>query len=140
MLESLFDKVADGPQLYQKETPTQMFSCEYCDIFKSSFFYRTPLMAASGFLTKLAENNCEENHFSVEFFSETSQKLFLVFAAAFLKITPLQVFHSFCLSLNMSEAYLEPSQTSRCSLLRKQLIVPETNSEQSRKSRMEHFL
>ena len=67
MLESLFDKVADGPQLYQKETPTQMFSCEYCDIFKSSFFYRTPLMAASGFLTKLAENNFEENHFSVVF-------------------------------------------------------------------------
>ena len=38
MLESLFDKVADGPQLYKKETPTQMFSCEYCDIFKNSFF------------------------------------------------------------------------------------------------------
>ena len=34
-------------------------------------------MAASGFLTKLAENNFEENHFSVEFFSEISQKLFL---------------------------------------------------------------
>ena len=25
-------------QLYQKETPTQMFSCEYCEIFKSRFF------------------------------------------------------------------------------------------------------
>ena len=29
-------------------------------------------MTASGFLTKLAENNCEENNFSVEFFSEIS--------------------------------------------------------------------
>ena len=29
-------------------------------------------MAASGILTKLAENNCEENYFSVEFFSEIS--------------------------------------------------------------------
>ena len=33
-------------------------------------------MAASEFLTKLAENNCEENRFSVEFFSEVSEKLF----------------------------------------------------------------
>ena len=41
---------------------------------------------------------------------------FLVLAAAFLKIT---LFRSFCLSLNMSEAYLEPSYTSRWSLWRK---------------------
>ena len=40
MLESLF-------LLYLKETPTQVFSCEYCEIFKNSFFYRTPLVAAS---------------------------------------------------------------------------------------------
>ena len=76
-------------------------------------------MAASGFLTKLAENNCEENHFSVELFSEISLKLFLSLWCSVSKITPLQVFHSFCLSLNMSEVYLEPSQTSRWSLLRK---------------------
>ena len=25
-----------------------MFSCEYCEIFKNSFFYRTSLVAASG--------------------------------------------------------------------------------------------
>ena len=48
----------------------------------------------------------------------------LALAAVFLKITPLQVSHSFCLSLNMSEAYLELSQTSRWSLLQKYLIVP----------------
>ena len=34
-------------QLYNKETPTQMFSCEYCEIFKNSFCYRTPPVAAS---------------------------------------------------------------------------------------------
>ena len=34
-------------------------------------------MAAFGFITKLAQNNCEENHFSVEFFSKISEKLFL---------------------------------------------------------------
>ena len=73
-------------------------------------------MAASGFLTKLAEKKCEENYFTVEFFSKTLRNYL---AAVFLKITPLQVFHSFCLSLNMSETYLEPSQTSRWSLLQK---------------------
>ena len=29
---------AFGLQLYQKETPTQEFSCELCEIFKSTFF------------------------------------------------------------------------------------------------------
>ena len=31
-----------GPQLYLKETSTQLFSCEYCKIFTNSVFYRTP--------------------------------------------------------------------------------------------------
>ena len=43
VLESLFDKVADlkAPvceSLYYKETPTQVFSCEYRKIFKSTYF------------------------------------------------------------------------------------------------------
>ena len=39
VLESLFNKVAgpEGQQLYQKETPTQMFSGEYCKMFKSTY-------------------------------------------------------------------------------------------------------
>ena len=51
--------------------------CSYKQLFKNSFLCRTPLIAASGFLTKLAENNFEENHSSVNFFSEISYKLFL---------------------------------------------------------------
>ena len=31
-----------------KETPAQVFSCEYCKIFNKSFFHRTPAVAASG--------------------------------------------------------------------------------------------
>ena len=31
----------------KKETLTQMFSCEFCETFKKTFFYRTPLVAAS---------------------------------------------------------------------------------------------
>ena len=31
----------------KKETLAHMFSCEFCEIFKKTFFYRTPPMAAS---------------------------------------------------------------------------------------------
>ena len=34
-------------QLYKKETLAQAFSCEFCDIFKNTFSYRTPSVAAS---------------------------------------------------------------------------------------------
>ena len=37
----------EGLQLYYKEIPTQMFSCESCEIFLNSFFYKTPPMAPS---------------------------------------------------------------------------------------------
>ena len=33
--------------LINKETLAQVFSCEFCEIFKNTFFYRTPLVAAS---------------------------------------------------------------------------------------------
>ena len=32
----------------KKETLAQVFSCEFCEISKNTFFYRTPLAAASG--------------------------------------------------------------------------------------------
>ena len=40
MLVSLFNEVADilGSNVYQKETPTQLFSCEYSKIFKNVYF------------------------------------------------------------------------------------------------------
>ena len=34
-------------KLYQKVTPTQVSSCEYCESFKNNFFYRTPVVTAS---------------------------------------------------------------------------------------------
>ena len=39
-MKSLFNKVTglEGLQLYQKETPTQVFSCKYYETFKNSFF------------------------------------------------------------------------------------------------------
>ena len=51
-----FNKVA-GLRLVtlsKKKTPTQVFSCEFCEIFNNTFFHRTPLVAASYFsLTKM---------------------------------------------------------------------------------------
>ena len=34
-------------QLYQNETLAQVISCEFCEIFKKTFFHRTIPMAAS---------------------------------------------------------------------------------------------
>ena len=39
-------------KMYEKETPTQEFSCEYGKIFKNTFFYRMPPVAASDNLQK----------------------------------------------------------------------------------------
>ena len=37
----------------KKETVEQVFSCEFCEISKNTFFHGTPLVTASvGFLTK----------------------------------------------------------------------------------------
>ena len=32
-----------GLELYKKETPTHLFFCEFSEIFKNTFFYKTPL-------------------------------------------------------------------------------------------------
>ena len=38
----------------KKETLAQLFSCEFCEIYKNTFYYRTPLVAASGVLINFA--------------------------------------------------------------------------------------
>ena len=44
-----FSKVAGvACKFFQKEALAQVFSCEFCEISKNTFFYRTPLVAASG--------------------------------------------------------------------------------------------
>ena len=45
LCESLFFNKIAG--LGKKETLTQVFFCEFCEISKNTFFYRTPLVAAS---------------------------------------------------------------------------------------------
>ena len=44
-----------GPAtLLGKKTVAQVFSCEFCEIYKNTFYYRTPLVAASGVLINFA--------------------------------------------------------------------------------------
>ena len=62
MLEFLFHKVAD-----LKQTPTQMLSYEICELFKNTFFYRAPLVAAS-------ENN-EQQQLSEGFTNTVDSRL-----------------------------------------------------------------
>ena len=62
MCQSLFvNKVADlRPQacnFIKKEALTQVFSCEFCKIFKNTYFYRTPLVATSECNKKSLGNN-----------------------------------------------------------------------------------
>ena len=45
-------------QFYQKETPTQVFSCEICDIFKETFFHGT----SSAFLKQKSKNEKKNSH------------------------------------------------------------------------------
>ena len=51
MLELLFDTGvnfwAGGLQLYYKEIPTQVLSCEYCEIFRNTYFEEHLQTAAS---------------------------------------------------------------------------------------------
>ena len=40
-----------GPAtLLRKKTLAQVFCCEFCEIYKNTFYYRTPPLAASGVL------------------------------------------------------------------------------------------
>ena len=46
---SFFNKVAGSAwNFIKKEAPAQVFSFEFCEIFKSTFFHRRPPVTASG--------------------------------------------------------------------------------------------
>ena len=49
--DKLWQIIGLGPAtLLRKKTLAQVFSCEFCEISKNTFYYRTPLVAASGVL------------------------------------------------------------------------------------------
>ena len=61
MLESLFNKVSGllSLQLYQKETPTQVFFCEIYEIFKNIYFEEQLLMTAFESFLKVVQLTSE---------------------------------------------------------------------------------
>ena len=69
-----------------KKDSTQVFSCEFCEIFKNTFFYRTHLVAASGdwyFLRSYTENmkiNAVQNKKTMKhiFFVSIMSSIFLI--------------------------------------------------------------
>ena len=52
--QSFADVLQKGLPLYQKETPTQLFSCKIFEIFKNTFLNKTHLVANPGFFAILA--------------------------------------------------------------------------------------
>ena len=63
MLQLCYDKISrqtlanqrlDAGNFIKKETLAQVFSWEFCEIYKNNFYYRTPLLAASGVLLNFA--------------------------------------------------------------------------------------
>ena len=41
------ETLSDSCNLIKKETMAELFSCDFCEIFKDTFFYRTTSFAAS---------------------------------------------------------------------------------------------
>ena len=65
LCQSLFFNKVAGPgqacNFIKKETLAQVFSCEFCEISKNTFFYRTPLVAVFLHLCASMKNVLKEN-------------------------------------------------------------------------------
>ena len=48
--------------LLKKNTLAQVFSCEFCEISKNNYFYRTPLVATSGLCVYLTSESGRKTH------------------------------------------------------------------------------
>ena len=48
----LIKLLASGCNFIEKETLAHVFSCEFCEVSENTFYYRTPLVAASETLRK----------------------------------------------------------------------------------------
>ena len=55
--------------LLKKETPTHVFSCEFCEVFMNTVFYRTPLVADS-LIPNILLSNAEETRIMIFFQKE----------------------------------------------------------------------
>ena len=55
----VLEKCVRPATLFKKEALAQVFTCEFCEIFKNIYFYRTRLVAASGLILKVNFSYCE---------------------------------------------------------------------------------
>ena len=97
-------------------------------------------MAASGFLTKLAENNCEEKHLSVEFFSEISHKLFLSLCCSVSKNNSFTGFSQFLSFFKHVSSVSRTHSNIKMEPIAKIVNGSEAYPEQSGTSKMELFV
>ena len=111
VLQSLFK----GCIFIKKRLQDKCFPMSIAKFLKTAFLQNT-----SNFLQNLLKITGKKIIFQERFSQKFLKNHFLVLTSMFLKISPLKDFAFFCLSLNMLEAYLELSQTSRWSLFRKQ--------------------
>ena len=58
----------------QKETSTQVFFFEYCKIFKNSFFYRKPLMAAFELKSNISKENLNKSKKKLSLYFDDSHR------------------------------------------------------------------
>ena len=114
VLESFFNKVASlkAYNFIKKRLRHRCFPVNMAKLLRTAFFIEHLWWLLPDFLQNLLKTTVKK------IIQKFLKNYFLFLAAAFLKITTLQVFRSFCLSWNMSEAYLEPIQRSRWGLLR----------------------
>ena len=62
------------------QTLAQMFFCEFCEISKNTFFYRTPLVAASGrfnFIEMICLTDINQINCWIEILKSKKNKVFL---------------------------------------------------------------
>ena len=115
MLGSLFNKALglQSCDFIKRRLQHRCFLVNIPKFLRTSFFTEHLWWLLLNFLQNLLKITAKKIVSQYRFSQKFLRNHFLVLAATFLKITHLQVFCSFCLSLNMSEGYLEPIQTSK---------------------------
>ena len=78
----------------KKQTLAQVFSCEFCDIFKNTFFNGTPLVAASDDILKMIERYSDKSSDSLRIFISNNAIWFYWFVR--LKVWNYLNYFSFC--------------------------------------------
>ena len=52
--QTLVNHMPEACNFIKNEALAQVLSCEFCEIYKNTFYYRTPLVAVSGVLINFA--------------------------------------------------------------------------------------